>query len=882
MDNTGKSIAEGVSLTAGFMPRARLDGILDNAVDCKLVYMIAGTGYGKTQAIYHYLTKQEAVVIRWIQLHESDNIDSHFWEGVVRSVSMDNPDLSTALRQLGFPETLSRFKQFAELLNFIEHRAQKTYFVLDDFHVITDPQVLLFVERCAQQQLPNSCVFIVSRSEPEINTVSMFSKGVACIITEAELQFTEDEISDYFKHCNIPLSANDIKKIAKSTNGWALALKMLSLILANKTHDLDHALRSAKQNIFKLLETEVFNIIPENAQRRLIQLSLTPDLPLTQLGETFHEGLFTRHAPQLSPFVWFDSFTGDHRVHPLFLEFLQSKQDRLSEEEKLDTYLRVAEWCFQNALFANIIKYCTMSRQYDRVLEVLLSYPFRMPGNTCEYFLSIIQGIETDGEGTGDEADEEAGEKNGEKTGEGIGNLSVLMLKVLFTPLLLVGMSKFKEAEEHSFRTISKWENLNTPLSYSILSAAYSNLSYINLFISTITNKNDSAEFLKKSLEYQKLSGIPPGKGSGAFLVADIRSFSCTVGEDAELSDFDKYYENSKETAQYIELTAHGTYYGYDDLVACEIAFFKNQHDHARNFAHRAILRALEREQYSIAAMANGYLLRMAIYEGDYTLCKEILTQLGNSRDKEAFWNHKVLYDLSAGLFYAQIGLPEMAASWLTMDEKESEPEVHIPVRELIVGVKCYIASEKYNQALTVLSNSYPRKPVYRFRLGELILTLLLSVVRLKLGDTESAVLDFEKAYNLSYDGILVMPFIEIGKDFHLLAVAASKQDGCMIPEDWLKAVERKASAYSKKAAVIAVSIKKEKNIKDEIRLSARERQILNDLYHGLSRDEMAATHYLSINTINKILQSIFIKLNATNSADAIRIAIERGLMATT
>jgi len=875
MISSVKSDLEGVSLTAGFMPRIRLDRILDNAVRCKLVYMIAGAGYGKTQAVYNYLARQDAIVIRWIQLNESDNIDSHFWEGVVRSVSMDNPDLAASLRQLGFPETLARFKQFADLLKFIEHRSQKTYFVLDDFHVITNPQVLMFVERCAQQQLPNSCVFIVSRKEPEINTVSMFSKGVACIITEDELQFTEDEIAEYFNHCKAALSADDIRKIAKSTNGWALALKMLSLILAKRTHDLDSALKAAKQNIFKLLDSEVFNNIPESAKRRLIQLSLTPDLPLTQLSESFHDGLFTHHAPQLAPFVWFDSFIGDHRVHPLFLEFLQSKQDMLSDEEKNDTYMRVAEWCFKNEFFVNVIKYCTMSRQYDRVLDVLLSYPFRMPFNTCEYFLSIIQGIETDVKDS-----ENKDNSNGDSSKEEV-NISVLMLKVLFIPLLLVGMSKFKEAEEHSFKTIEKWENQNTPLSYSVLAVAYSNLSYINLYISTSTNKNESAEFLKKSLEYQKLSGIPHGKGAGAFLVADVRSFSCTVGEDAELSDFDKYYENSKETARYIELTAHGTYYGYDDLVGCEIAFFKNQLDLARNYAHNAILRAHKRGQYSIASMANGYLIRMAIHEGDYQLCREILNQLGNSRDEEAFWNHKVLYDLTAGLFYAQIGLPEMAASWLTMDERESELAVHLPVRELIVSVKCYIASEKYKQALTVLSNSYPRKPLYRFRLGELILTLLLSVVRLKLGDTESAVRDFERAYTLSYDGILVMPFIEIGKDFHLLAVAASKRSGCTIPKDWLKTVERKASAYAKKAAVIAVSVKKEKNIKDDIRLSAREREILNDLYHGLSRDEMAATRYLSINTINKILQSIFIKLDANNSADTIRIAIERRLIAT-
>jgi len=166
-----------------------------------------------------------------------------------------------------------------------------------------------------------------------------------------------------------------------------------------------------------------------------------------------------------------------------------------------------------------------------------------------------------------------------------------------------------------------------------------------------------------------------------------------------------------------------------------------------------------------------------------------------------------------------------------------------------------------------------------RFRLGELTLTLLLSLVRLKTGDTAGAINDFEKAFALSYDGVFEMPFIELGKDFHSLAAAAAKYEGNTIPGEWLKTVDRKASAYSKKAAIISASIKREKKIEDDIQLSLREREILEDLYHGLSRDEMAATRYLSINTINKILHSLFMKFDATNNIDVIRIAIERGLV---
>jgi len=220
-----------------------------------------------------------------------------------------------------------------------------------------------------------------------------------------------------------------------------------------------------------------------------------------------------------------------------------------------------------------------------------------------------------------------------------------------------------------------------------------------------------------------------------------------------------------------------------------------------------------------------------------------------------------------------------MASPWLAIDEKEMTSEVRIPARELIVGGRYYLALGKYKQALTVLCNSYPRVPQERFLFGELILTIQLAVVRLKTGDTAEAVMDFERAYDLSFSGEFEMPFVDLGRLFHPLATAASNHEGCVIPREWLKMIARKASAYAKKTAVITNLFKREIKAKDDIQLSDREREALHDLYHGLSREEMAVSRHLSINTINKILQSVFIKLNANNSVDAIRIAIEENLI---
>ncbi|MCL2002561.1 MAG: LuxR C-terminal-related transcriptional regulator [Oscillospiraceae bacterium] len=841
------------------MPRPRIDHMLDRAVRGKLVYIIAGAGYGKTQAVRHYIERQPDAVVRWIQLTESDNLGSRYWENLRHSISFDNPELAVRLGELGFPETLARFKQFADILKHAEHRAKRTFLVLDDFHLIHSEEALTFAERCAYLHIPGACVVILSRTEPSINAVPLLSKGQVHIITEDELRFTDEEIADYLNRSGIPFSAKNLPRLIDATKGWTLAIQLLALSLKRKPEDLDSALERLKQNIFKLMEKEAFEDFPEDTRKLLIKLALVSNLPLTVLHKFFGDISFLQNAPQLASFVWFDSFTGADRVHPLYWEFLQSKQNLLTEEEKRDTYQRAAKWCSENSFSLDAMYYLAQARDYDRMSEFLFSFPFRLPCDTCEYFLNIIESLDP-----------------GE---EGLGGISYLLLKEFFIPLLLMGMGRYEEAEERALAVIAKWEHSDMPAARRLLYASYSNLTYIDMYTCTVTHRYNAPVYIKRSMEYFKQSALPPSKASGAFFVPDIRALACLVGEGANLEAFDQFHEAVKQTAFYVAETHHSMYYGYDDLVACELAFFRNQPDLAKTHAHQAILKAREKNQYSIEAMAAHYLLRISVQEGDYPPVKEILKQLRSRLDNPDFWSRHLLYDLFTGLFYAQIGLPELVPGWLIMDEKEATSEVRIPLRELAVCAKSHIAARKYSQALTVLCSAYPRRPQERFLLSELIFALLTAVSRIHTGDEAGAVEDFAKAYALSFGGEFEMGFIEMGKNLRPLAAAALKRPESNIPEDWLKSVERKASVYAKKAAVIANAVKAEQNIEDTVQLSEREREVLHDMYHGLSREEIAETRYLSVNTVKKILQSIYIKLDAGSNVDAIRIALEKKLI---
>ena len=849
-------------ITSYFMPRPRINKILDRLTLCKLVYVIAGAGYGKTQAVYHYIERQPEAVVRWIHLTENDNIGSRYWESLTRNIAVDNPDLSVKLNDLGFPETLARFKQFAGILKNDEHHSNKTFLVLDDFHLIHSKQALDFAERCAHLEIPGACVIIISRKEPEINSVSLFSKGRAGIMMEEDLRFTNDEIGNFLNYQKISFKKSELPQISNSTKGWALAVKLFSLVLKRMPDNTAYALETMKQNIFKLMETEAFNDFTEDIKKSMVKLSLVSDLPLTPQNEIFGENSFIQNIPQLASFMWFDSYIGNYRIHPLYIEFLQNKNDILSKDEENETYFKAAQWCSENSFYyTDAVKYYAKSHKFEYMIKTLYSCPFRMSKDACEYFFDILERLDPEAE------------KNGSE------NYNILFLKNYFIPILLIGMGKYEEAEKRSFDVIYEWENIHTPFSYSLIHNTYSNLAYIDTYICTVSHKYNSAEYMKKAMEYRLKSPMVFGEAQDVFSVADLRSFACLVGECDNLPEFDIYLENTKKTGEYIKKIPGKMYAGYDDLAACEIDYYKNRIAQARNHAYNAVFKAREEKQYSIETMAKYYLLRIASHEGDYALITEILNQLKDHLKNPDFWNRQLLYDLFTGSFFSFIGIPEMAPQWLIIDEKETDSEVHIPARELLASVQYYISSHKYTQALAILCHSSPREPMERFHFGELRLSLLLAAARIRTGDTRGAVADFENAYRLSFGGEFEMPFIELGRDLYPLISAVSEQESCAVPKEWLALIERKTSVYIKKTSFIMNSFRKEKKEKNEIQLSDREKKVLNDLYQGLSREDIAENQYLSINTVKKILQSIYLKLDAKNNVEAIRIAIERNLI---
>ncbi|MCL2106826.1 MAG: LuxR C-terminal-related transcriptional regulator [Oscillospiraceae bacterium] len=856
--------------------RPRVGQALEQAAENPLVYVVAGAGYGKTQAVRGFIQQQEGARVYWVQLTESDNMASRFWENLTHVVASGNPALSAQMHGFGFPDTAARFKRFREAAApFKINDGRKAFLVLDDFHVIHNRQLLLFLEQYVRLNLSNTCAILISRSEPEINMVSLFAKGKASIVDEDILRFTQDEIAAFLVHCGISVTPGSLSKIYKETHGWALAVRLLSMALRRMPGQQGRAIAAMKQNVFKLMESEAFADFSEESQKNLVKLAMVSHLPYTPFREDSEAVAFLNANPQMVPFVWFDSMIGDYRVHPLFAEFLQSKLYLLTEEEKEETYRWAAGWCEQNGYHIDAIDYYAKLRDYSRMMGIFLSYASKLPRDAVKYYLRILEGLLPLYEALVYPIQRYED------------SMLITLTKVMI-PFLLMELGRYDESREKLLRSVEKWEatleriddDRNKSFLVTNLFSNYNNLAYLNMRTCVTTHQYEFHEHFKKSMHFFKMSPYPPQIESGPFTCANIHSYACLVGVTAGRPMFDEFVAATREAVRYIPFIMNGLYGGYDDLAAAELSFFRNRPAEVKSFAQQAIAKARANKQYGIEIMAAQYLLRVSLLEGDYPLASEMLRQLKILEGVSDFWDRQPLYDIYTAVFYAQIGLAHLAAPWLTINAKDELWDYRGPAREQLVRARCLIASQRYYVALTALGQPLRGEETEeKLLLGELVRCLLRAIAFMKTGKAEDAVAEFEQAYRLSFSGEFEMPFIEFGKHMQELAALAARQADCVIDKAWLKLLSQKAAIYVKKADFVARLYKKERQIVEVVKLTEREHEVLNDLYHGLSRAEIAANRYLSINTVKSVLQTLYLKLGAENNVDAVRIALEMKLL---
>ncbi|MDR1069229.1 MAG: hypothetical protein LBL37_00355 [Gracilibacteraceae bacterium] len=831
-----------------YLERPRVHRLLADAVQSPLVVISAGAGYGKTQAVYSFLQQYDAATT-WVQLSERDNLGARFWENFARTIMLYDKHFAERLLEVGFPETEDQFMNYLSIPEDEIPFNEKNVIVFDDFHLLENEAVLRFVRRSIRLPFPNLTTIVISRAEPDVNIVGMLAKGLVVSVSEDDLRFTEEETARYFQLLGVPLTGRGLANIYNDTAGWAFAISLVGLSLKQAPSQEREARAAMKLNIFKMIEDEVFLAASEKLRRFLIRLSLIDHLSTDLIPLLAEDKGLVGEMKKISAFIRYDIYTQAYLIHHLFLDYLRQKQDVLTEEEKRGTYLKAARWCDANDYKMDAVSYYEKAGEYEPIIDIVYHFPLQIPMDPAKFILGVY-------------------ERGPRELLEGIARYHIQHTR------LLLSLGRYAEAAAEIKGRIEKYSALPaSDFNCQVLCGAYEALGFAKHFDAPRSDCYDFDLALEKADEYYRLSPYPQ---SGAVTGISMDAWASRVGT-ARSGAMEEYIAALERAVPHMENVLNGCMAGLDDLAKGELQFYKGRLELAEKFITQALYRSEARKQYEVRNRALFYLLRVGAAQGSYERTQEIFRQLEAQLEFTEYLPRFTTFEIVSGWYYAMIGQDQNVTAWIKGNFAPGALGVFNASFGNVIRARYYCVSRRYGELLSFIESEQSLSGAL---FGRLEMKALEAVCRYQLKQKDAALAALGKAYDLAHSNGLTMPFIELGKDMRALTAAAARDGNCPIPRSWLETIGRRAATYAKRLAIVAAAYKKAHNLSDgDARLSPTELDILNDLYRGVSRSQIAADRHLPINMVKMVQNSIYMKLGADNPADVIRIALSRNLI---
>jgi len=833
--------------SSNFFNCTRLSKMLNDAMKYPLILIYAGTGYGKTHTVYSFLQKHDAHTI-WFQMKDQSNTPAAFWEDFVNTMALSWPDAGKRLLEIGFPQTDDAFEKYKTIAQEIAVSPGKHVIVYDDFHLLHNPDILRYFEKSVNILPQNTTVILISRTAPAFNLIKMVMDESITTISEKDLQFTADEITDYFNRLDFRVTRQDIQDIFESTRGWPFSIHLIVRALIKETGYDRHILKAMKTNIFKFIESDVYTALSEPIKRFLLCISLI-DPPATDLIKKIaKDETLIKEMERLNAYIRYDFDLDTYIINHLFGDFLQENQLILTIEEKHETYQKAAGWCEANGYPKNALSYYQKSENYDAILQIIHPFNLQIPHDIAIHASKIFEHMPED----------------------------IKLNHPLFPAMnlkLKMSLGLLNEASALVEQYAKAYESrADSPETNRALVGIYGAWATLRLIMSPYTDIYDFDIYFKKQRDhYDKAPfvafGLPPNRS--------VATYNLLIGTN-RLGAPEAFISALERSIACMPHIPKDNLYGFDDLAKGELYFFQRKIDSAEKSLKQALDKARMYNQYAIQDRAILYLMQIAFFRGDFDAANDLMQTLKSLILEKDYTLRYITYDIDTGFYYLGLGQPEKIADWLKGDFSSYAHPAFIENYGNRVKMQYHYQTRRYNALLAFIENELD-KQVILFSQIEFKILEALSLYQLK--RREEAISALTSGYNLAKPNGIVIPFIQYAKDMRTLTAAALKNDACEVPKPWLEDINRKSSAFAKKQTHMISEYKAATASKEGISLTRRETEILRDLSHGLSRSEIAANQNISINTVKMAVNIIYERLHANSLADAIRIAADLKLL---
>ena len=360
--------------------RPGLRAVLDQATEGRLTIVSAGPGWGKTTAVAGWARNRQdrgLGSVAWLSLDPADDSPVEFWglflEAIAQSgaVPPENPLTHMSVSGGVSDEVqLSLFRALATL-------DEPLLVIVDDFHLVEDPQNLYAVADLVSYDLPIRLV-LLARFDPPLPLHRLRASGALTEINAHDLGFNAAEVSELAAQVeSLHLSEDQVGSVLERTEGWPTGVRLATLQMSGP----DAAARQgtatgADRSIAEYLTAEVLARHAPDMRDFLLRTSVAELLngPLADaIAPGGHALSRLEQLERANQFVIaVDPERTTFRYHPLFRDMLVSLLRREDPAGFRDSHRAAARWLVGHGDAFAALRHAVSVEDWDLALEVFV------------------------------------------------------------------------------------------------------------------------------------------------------------------------------------------------------------------------------------------------------------------------------------------------------------------------------------------------------------------------------------------------------------------------------------------------------------------------------------------------------------------------------
>lgn len=356
----------------------------DKALGVTLVCGPAGSG--KTTLLVDWARSRRrdtSTAIAWVSLNHDDNDVFILWSAILRALELTGAfPAASPLHTLRAPRHRldPRFVE-AFVAAFRQAVRHPIHLVLDDLQEIREPEALASLDTLLRNAPPTLHLVLGTRYAPPLGLPRLRLEGLVRDIDRSRLGFTEAEADALLRLHDVELSAPQLSLLLSRTEGWAAGLRLAAMSLA-KTSEPSQLLAEfagddravADYLVGEVLERQDAEVLDFLLATSVCE-RLTAELARHLSGRE-DAGSLLDELERTNSFITALGHSY-YRYHPMLRQYLRAELSRRGQQTARDLHHAAAKWFEARGETLTALEHAAAAEDDELLADLLTGHALR-------------------------------------------------------------------------------------------------------------------------------------------------------------------------------------------------------------------------------------------------------------------------------------------------------------------------------------------------------------------------------------------------------------------------------------------------------------------------------------------------------------------------